>query len=197
MKFTTSTLTALSLFVYQANNIVIAHGQISCTSIYEPVLCGNNEQDWFANDCLAIQGGYKIPDKDCHKVVQDDCNQLTDVISLMEEKFGQVNCGKLSVATGEAVTVVFLCSIKDGTGRGDITAELIAPYNEDDIATPSDITLSYGGGIVGNQPIVEFSNDCTGNDLRNVQDLLKDIKIAGIPTRNLRSVGMTVLPLTH
>jgi len=173
MKFTTSTLTALSLFVYQANNIVIAHGQISCTSIYEPVLCGNNEQDWFSNECLAIQGGYKNPDKDCHEVVQDDCNQLTDVISLMEEKFGQVNCDEFS-AFPQGLTVT--CSIKDGTGRGAITAKLNAPYNKDDIATPSDIALSYGGGIVGNQPIVEFSNDCTGNDLRNVQDLLKDIK---------------------
>merc|ERR1719491_1051033 len=173
MKFTTSTITALSFIVYQANNIVIAHDQISCTSIYEPVRCGNNKQDWFSNDCLAIQGGYKNPDKDCHEVVQDDCNQLTDIISLMEEKFGQENCDEFS-AFPESFTVT--CTIKEGTGRGTITAKLNAPYNEDDIAAPGDITLGSGGGIVGNQPIVEFSNDCTGNDLMNVQDLLKDIE---------------------
>merc|ERR1712161_112419 len=111
--------------------------------------------------------------KDIERPPQEECNQLTDVISLMEEKFGQENCDEFS-AFPQGLTVT--CSIKDGTGRGTITAKLNAPYNEDDIATPSDITLIYGGGIVGIQPIVEFSNDCTGDDLMNVQDLLKNIE---------------------
>jgi len=110
--------------------------------------------------------------RDIERPPQDDCNQLTDVISLMEEKFGQENCDEFS-AFPQGLTVT--CSIEDVTGRGTITAKLNAPYNEDHIATPSDITLGYGGGIVGTIPVVEFSNDCTGDDLQNVQDLLKDI----------------------
>merc|ERR1712194_200308 len=103
----------------------------------------------------------------------DNCSQLNEIIWFMEETFGQENCDEFS-AFPEDLTVT--CTINDSTGRGTITAKLNAPYNEDDIATPSAITLGYGGGIGGTMPVVEFSNDCTGDDLRNVQDLLKDIE---------------------
>merc|ERR1712194_5346 len=111
--------------------------------------------------------------RDIERPPQDECNQLTEVRSLMKEKFGQGSCNEFS-AFPEGFTVT--CTIKDGAGRGTITAKLNAPYNEDDIATPSAITLGYGGGIGGTMPVVEFSNDCSGDDLRNVQDLLKDIE---------------------
>jgi len=103
----------------------------------------------------------------------DNCSQLNEIIWFMEETFGQENCDEFS-AFPEDLTVT--CTINDSTGRGTITAKLNAPYNEDDIATPSDITLGYGGGIGGTIPVVEFSNDCSGDDLRNLQDLLKDIE---------------------
>jgi len=134
----------------------------------------------FANDCTGddllnatdfVKGFWK----DIEPLPQDDdCNQLTEIISLMEKSFGKENCEEFS-AFPEALTVT--CSIEEGTGTGTITAKLNAPYNEDDIATPGDITIGYGGGIVGIQPVVEFSNDCTGDDLRNARDLLKDIKL--------------------
>jgi len=128
----------------------------------------------FSNDCTGddLQNVHDLL-KDIERPPQHDCNQLTDITSLMEEKFGQENCEEFSAFSQGLLTVT--CSIEECTGGGTVTAKLNAPYNEDAIATPSDITLVYGGGIVGTQPVVEFSNDCTSDDLVNVQNLLKDI----------------------
>jgi len=136
---------------------------------------GSYELIPFVNDCTKnnSMNAEQILEKYIVNPLEDCNNRLSQIISLMEDTFGIENCNEFS-SFPQDVTVT--CTIEDGTSRGTISAKLIALYNADDIAIPGAITIEYGGGIVGTQPVIEFSNDCTGDDLRNAQDLLKDIE---------------------
>ena len=161
MKFTTSTLAALSIIVYQTNNVVIAQGQISCMSIYEPVRCGNNKQDWFSNDCLAIQGGYTNPDKDCHEVI---CEEYDQIVSLLEDEFGSNNCAFTTPRPIDPEDAVTWHYCRDENAGFDIQFEAVglnSPY-------PSNIKVVYYDN--GESSEVTLHDDC--NDFERVSDFV-------------------------
>lgn len=172
MKFTTSIITALYLVSCHVNNIS-AESQVVCYTIYKPVRCGINKQDWFSNDCWAIQGGYSNPNEDCQEVT---CDEYDHIVELMEDKFGDENCDQITPRPANPEDAVTWHVCRNENLGATVKLEGIGLQNP----YPGKIEIEYdnGGGYSG----ILLQDDC--NDYNRVSDFLVDFgdTIVSCPT---------------
>jgi len=132
----------------------------------------------FTNDCTGddLSNAQDLL-KDILSSLPQNCDQSFEILDLMDDKFGPENCigGELPTSTE---IFNYDCSIEDFTGTGTITAKFVSTYGDGDVTSQAlSLTLGYGGDLIGIEPVIEFTNYCTGDDLRNAELLLIDVVV--------------------